>query len=257
LGIVEAAKNNEVVIRILGGFAIFIHADHCSDCRQLQMSLGRLGEGKPAFTDLDLIAYSKQWNKVRDVLESKVHLRPDRMINALYGSTRLVYYHPKENFPVDVFFDKLDFSHEVPFGEYKKGRLELDYPTLGLADLMLEKLQVHAINRKDLIDMIVLLLGHDLSEEESTDRINAKYISRTLADDWGFWYDAVQNLGHVKSLGKQLLEEGKMRENHWKEVEGRIARLESAIEVESKTEDWKVRSRVGTSKQWYKEVTDL
>jgi len=257
VAIVEAAQKNDVVVRILGGFGIYVHADHCSQCRHLQTSTDRLGKGNPPFTDLDLAAYGKQWNKVREVLERNAHLRPDRMINALFGTSRLVYYHPKDNFPIDVFFDKLDFSHEVSFGEHKRGRLELDYPTLGLADLLLEKLQVHDINRKDLIDMIVLLLGHDISEDESKDRINAKHVSRILASDWGFWYDAIQNLGHVKSLGKQIHEEGKLDGNQWKEVEGRVARLEAVMEREPKTEEWKVRSRVGTSKRWYREVTDL
>jgi len=255
--IVERAKNDEVVIRILGGFAIFIHSDHCGEGRSLQTNAGRLGEGKPAFTDLDLIGYSKQHGKIRDVLEKKLRLKPDRMINALYGASRLVYYHPTAAFPIDVFFDKLDFSHEVSFGEHKRGRLELDYPTLDLADLMLEKLQVHDINRKDLIDMAALILGHDLSRDDDNDKINAKHISRTLANDWGFWYDATQNLGRVKSLCKQLLEEGRLTHSLLGTLESRIVHLENIIEEEPKTEAWKVRSRVGLSKPWYREVEDL
>jgi len=257
LRIVDVAKENDVVVRILGGFGIYIHAGHCGDCRPLQLRLGRLGDGNPAFTDLDLIGYSKQWGKIRDVLEKKAQLQPDRMINALYGNERLVYYHPQHKFPIDVFFDHLDYSHEVSFGEYKKGRLELDYPTLGLADLMLEKLQVHQINTKDLIDMIVLTLSHSISESPEAEAIDAKHISRTLAGDWGFWYDATQNLAHVKSYAKQVHGEGKMTEIQWKELEAKIAKLESIIEAEPKTDEWKVRSRVGTAKQWFKDVTDL
>lgn len=255
--IVETARNDDVVVRILGGFAIFIHSDHCNEGRNLQINAGRLGEGKPAFTDLDLIGYSKQYGKIRDVLEKKLHLKPDRMINALYGDSRLVYYHPAADFPIDVFFDKLDFSHEVSFGEKNNGRLEFDYPTLDLADLMLEKLQVHDINRKDLIDVAVLILGHDFSENESKDSVNARYISKTLANDWGFWYDATQNLEHVKSFCKQLIEEGRLTNSSWSTVESRIAYLKNIIQEEPKTEAWKVRSRVSVLKPWYRVVEDL
>ena len=76
-------------------------------------------------------------------------MKPDRMVNALYGGGRLVYFHPTGKFPIDVFLDKLEYSHNVSFGEYQKnGRLELDSPTLDLAEYHAEKLQIHQINKK-------------------------------------------------------------------------------------------------------------
>ncbi len=258
LAIVEAAQKKNIIVRILGGFAIYIHSDKCSECRTLQLSLGRLGEGKPPFTDLDLAGYNKQWNQVKNLFEKDCKLKPDRMVNALYGGNRLVYFHPQENFPIDVFFDKLEYSHNVNFGEFKKnGRLELDYPTLCLADLVLEKLQIHQINKKDLIDILVLLLGHDVVSEQKPDSIDAGYIASILADDWGFWYDATNNLSHATELGRQFVNEGKISQSNWQVMSSKLDELLHIIANREKTPRWRVRERVGTKKPWFTEVQDF
>jgi hypothetical protein len=258
LALVEAANKRNITLRILGGFAIYIHSDKCLECRRLQLNLGRLGVGKPAFTDLDLAAYNKQWNDVKGFLEKERKLKPDRMSNALYGRNRLIFFHPVANFPIDVFFDKLEFSHTVSFGEFKKnGRLELDYPVLNLADLLLEKLQIHQINRKDLIDILVLLLGHEVSPEKKEDCIDAGYVAGILSDDWGFWYDASNNLALTRELGRQLVSEQKIPQEGWQIVSNRLNQLDEIIGKREKTPRWKVREKVGTKKPWYTEVSDI
>jgi len=60
--------------------------------------------------------------------------RPDSVINGFFGDRRLIYYEPSDKFHVDIFLDKLEFSHDVIFGKKPgDGRLELDYPTIALA----------------------------------------------------------------------------------------------------------------------------
>src|SRR5579875_803800 len=131
LSLVESAKKEGVVLRILGGFAVYIHSN--DECRRLQKKLGRLGEGKPSFTDLDLAGYNKQWKEINRFFSNSIRYPADRETNALYGGRRLVFFHPKYRYPVDVFIDKLEFSHTIDFGKPgKDGRLELDYPTLNL-----------------------------------------------------------------------------------------------------------------------------
>jgi len=258
LAIVENAEKAGVILRVLGGFAVYIHSDECPECRELQLNLGRLGEGKPPFTDLDLAGYNKQWKDLVNALEKNCKLKPDRMANAIFGKGRLVYFHPTSRFPIDVFLDRLEYSHDLSFGEYaNNGRLELDYPTISLADLVLEKLQIHQINKKDLIDMIVLLLGHDIASHPSKDAIDAKHIAITLANEWGFCYDATNNLKYVKQLGEQLLEEDRIRSDQRNTVNQRVDALLEIIDKEPKTLAWKVREKVGTKKPWYREVTDL
>jgi hypothetical protein len=258
VSIVKAAQDKNVCIRILGGLAVYIHSDKDEECRRLQLSLGRLGEGKPPFTDLDVIGYNKQWKQIREVLEKGCKLRPDRMVNALFGDRRLVYFHPTSGFPIDVFFDALEYSHIIGFGEYPdNARLLADFPTLSLADITLEKLQIHEINKKDLIDLMVLFLGHDVSAGEEADKIDGSYVSAALCEDWGFWFDATNNLGLVRKLGEEFAGTGKLSQAQWSTIRGRVETLMRAIEDREKTPDWKLRAEVGTSKQWFREITDL
>jgi hypothetical protein len=258
LHIVEEAKNRGVVLRILGGFAVFIHSDHNEEARQIQHNLGRLGSGGPTFTDLDLGGYARQWKNIKTVLESVLKLEPDRMTNAIYGNVRLIYTHPVYHYPVDVFIDKLEFSHTVPFVDSKKiGRLELDYPTLSLADIVLEKLQIHQFNRKDMIDLMALFYGHDIGSAPAPQVIDGGYIARMLSEDWGFWYDATNNLGLTKELASSLSAEGKIPENQLNVIKTKIQTLRSLIDAQEKSKNWKKREKDGTKKAWYREVSDL
>ncbi|HKM76991.1 MAG TPA: hypothetical protein VJZ32_11305 [Candidatus Bathyarchaeia archaeon] len=258
LSIVETAEKNGVILRILGGFAIYIHSDKSPECRELQLGLDRLGQGEPPFTDLDLVGYNKQWKELVSVLEKSCKLRPDRMANALFARTRLIYFHPTSKFPIDVFLDKLEYSHDVVFGEYPNNpRLGLDYPTISLADLMLEKLQIHQVNRKDLIDLIVLLLGHKIVTEPDKDAIDSKHIASSLANDWGFYYDATNNLNSVKQLCETLLSERRITPGQSAIVTQRTNELLEIIDKEPKTAEWNLRAKIGPKNQWYREVTDL
>ena len=184
--------------------------------------------------------------------------KPDKMIIALTGGRRLIYYHPNNAFHVDIFFDKLEFSHDVVFGNKPgRGRLELDFPTITLADLVLEKTQIHEINRKDIIDLIILFLGHEVGEASGREVINGKYIASVLSKDWGFWYDATNNLRKVEYFTKKFLESNKMECRQYKTIVGRINRLMSIIEAEPKSKKWLKRAKTGTSKPWYRSVEEI
>ena len=82
---------------------------------------------------------------------------------------------------IDIFFNKLDFCHPVIF----IGRLEVEELTLPLAELLLEKMQIVKINEKDLIDTIMLLREHPVGDADN-ETINAKVITSTLGNDWGY-----------------------------------------------------------------------
>jgi len=255
--IIESAQSRGVYLRVLGALAVYMHSLGKTECTDAFKSLGRFGEGKPIFTDLDVGAYGKQKKDINKVFQ-EFKFRPDVMINALFGNRRLIYYHPKNSFHVDVFLDKLEFSHEVKFGEKPgSGRLERDYPTITLEDIVLEKLQIHTINRKDLIDLIVLFMGHDVSLEGGKDLVAGKFVGETLADDWGFWYDATQNLEKVKSLASDFANSQKLTAEQASTAMDRIGILMNIIETAPKSERWKIRSRVGTSKPWFREVEEV
>jgi len=256
--IVKGAQDRGVILRILGALAIYIHSKHVPEALSIFDKIKRFGEGKPMFTDLDLIAYSKQRKGVMEYFEKVLKFKYDMMMRVLWAGKRLIYFHPKDYYHVDVFFDKLEFSHDVVFGSKPgKGRLELDYPTISLADLVLEKVQIHEINLKDIVDLIVLFYGHDVCESHEKECIDGKYVAKVLADDWGFWYDATNNLNKVKHFTEKFFSEGKLTEDERSTVVARVDKLLKMIEDEPKSRKWRKRAKVGTSKPWYREVEEV
>jgi polyhydroxyalkanoate synthesis regulator phasin len=253
--LLKKAQEKGIVMRILGAMAVYIHSGNNARLREIHRM--RFGEGVPMFTDLDLMAYSKQMNDIKKFFES-LGYKPDRMINILFPGKRLIYYHPEGKYHIDVFFNKLEFSHDVPFGDSPgKGRLELSFPAISPTDVVLEKLQIHHINRKDLVDLIVMFLSHELSDRDGDGLINKKYIAKLLADDWGFWYDARENLGKVKGMTSTLVKEGILKEDEAQIVVKKVDELIKAIDEEPKTKNWEKRAKKGTKEKWYREVDEI
>ncbi|MCF8884231.1 MAG: hypothetical protein QXP57_08980 [Nitrososphaerota archaeon] len=254
LEIVETARNKGIVVRILGAVAAYLHC--CNDTQALIFikNAGRLTTGT-IFTDVDLIAYSKQRKQLVNLMR-ELNFDENKMINALFGYKRLLFF--KDQVKVDVFFDKLEFSHDVFFGsEPGKGRLEIDYPTISLTDLMLEKLQIHQVNKKDIIDIIAILTVHEVGDTTEKEVINGKYIGRVLSDDWGFWYDALENLKKVEYFINKFREENLLSLDQSTKALQNIEKIRIAIENTEKTKKWIKRSKIGVSKPWYREVGDL
>ena len=252
IGIVEKAQSRGVCLRILGSLAAYIRSLN-NGYGDLVKSLGRFGEGMPLFTDLDLAAYGKQRGGI-DKLFRELTFEPDVLVNGMFGHQRLIYYHPQRKYHIDVFLNKLEFSHDVEFGEKPGlGRLELDYPTISPADIVLEKLQIHQINRKDLIDLIMLLLVHDVQGQFGKDVIDGGYIGTTLSDEWGFWYDATTNLEKVRGQLDGLTKEGKLSSKQSQVVQDRIEKLLAQItnapkDAIGRKELKLARRRLGTEK---------
>jgi len=255
LKIVNEGAKLKVNLRLLGALAIRIH---CEEFSELHRKLKRLGSEDRVFTDIDLIGYSKERNKVRMLMEDVFGFRYSDQFMLMHGKERLLYFHPEGLYHVDIFFDKLKFSHDIYFGSSQdKGRLSLDFPTISLADLLLEKLQIHEINEKDIKDIIVLLRAHDISVEDQKEAINAKYIAKVLADDWGFWYDAKMNLDKVRFYMGKYLEDGILSKMDFEDVCGKLEKLINFIDGEPKTKNWKKREKIGTNKKWWRPVEEI
>ena len=256
IGIVEKAQSHGVCLRILGALATYIKAQN-SGQGDILKKLGRFGEGMPLFTDLDFAAYGKQRGGIDKVFR-EISFTPDNLVNGMFGHKRLIYYHPEKKYHVDIFLNGLEFSHDLKFGEKPgEGRLEVDYPTISPADIVLEKLQIHEINRKDLIDLIALFLVHDVQDQFSKDAIDGTYIGKTLSKEWGFWYDATTNLERVRTLLKELEKDGKMSNSQTQIVEQRMAKLLDYVNKTPKERSWEKRAKTGTKKAWYREVEEV
>lgn len=244
-GIVVEATKREIPLRLLGGVAIRLH---CVEYLDFAKKLVRLGEGQQEYTDLDFVSYSKFRKKaMKDFFaELGYSKRPTTMSSA--ATQRQIYFHPKGWFYVDVFFDKLlAANHPLDF----RGRLGLDSPTISPTDLLLEKMQIVFPDQKDVKDSVLLLRAHDISQQDETNKINAKFIARLLASDWGFWYTVTTNL---KGLRGYVSGDEKLDKDEKEGLISKIDALLAVIEKEPKGTGWKMRSVIGTRRKWYNPV---
>jgi hypothetical protein len=258
-GIVNTAQREGLTLRIIGGLGIALH---CQQFIEFAKKLGRTGTGVAKgqeYSDLDFVSYRKHRDKVKELF-GKIGYVKRRATLSSAASERQIYYHPKGWFYVDVFFDQLLVAnHPVDF----RGRLELDYPTITVTDMLLEKVQIwEAFGVKDLKDCLLLLKAHGIKERNEKEGIDASYIARVLAQDWGFWYTVTTNLRNIERFMSELDKLGAdaqinpalISDMERNDINEKITVLVNRIEAEPKPFGWKMRARVGTKKQWYNHV---
>ena len=238
LALVERAQAEGITLRILGSLAYRLHCP---------ANLRLFDEMKRDLTDVDFAARGDQRKAIRAFLEGLGYRIDQDVLVATEGS-RFFFTEPASGMGVDVFFDELYFCHPIPLAD----RLDLDDPTITLADLTMEKLQIVEINAKDIKDMLVLLVEHPLGSGDR-EAIDGSYIANLLGSDWGFYYTITTNLGKLRRLG---IEYGTLDQRQWDVVAERISELERLIEEEPKTRKWKLRARVGPRVKWYQEVAE-
>jgi hypothetical protein len=237
--IMDAAKAEGVLLRLLGALAFH---KHCPKFSYMQEMLGR------TFTDIDFASYRKESDRIGSLF-AELGYQSDPRVRALFGS-RLVFYDTSgTSRHCDVFLDKLEFCHDVVF----EGRLEADYPTIPLAELLLEKMQIVKLNQKDVIDTIMLLREHEIGGSDD-DVINADHLAHLTARDWGLWKTLTTNLENVRNAAKTF---EKLSEEDKTDVNSKIAALRARIDKEPKTRGWKIRSQIGEKRKWYRDVDEL
>ncbi len=237
--ILQASEQAGVLLRVIGSLAFQLH---CPKYGYLQAAMGR------AYTDIDFAAYGKQTRQIQALMAS-LGYKDNQEVFIVSEGQRAIFDKPGSGLHIDVFYEKLDFCHTIHWN----GRLEVDSPTIPLAEMLLEKMQIVQINEKDIVDTIMLLLEHDLG---GTDRetINIERIAALCGNDWGLWRTTTMNLDKVRKLAQgyeQLTAEQKRRIEA--QVEGALARLER----EPKSLAWRLRARVGERVKWYKDVDEV
>jgi len=111
--------------------------------------------------------------------------------------------------------------------------------------------QIHQINLKDIVDLVILFAGHDVDTEFG------RRVASILLEDWGFWYDATNNLNKVKKHAKAFHDDSKLSKKQYELTVGRIDKLLKIIDETPKTKNWQKRAKIGTSKPWYREVEEV
>lgn len=252
--IVSQAHEAGMTVRLLGAIAVRLQAgSHAS----LFYRLDRLASAGKTFTDIDLAAYSKQRSSLQKFLENKLGYKLDQYAVLMHGRDRTIFHHPDGKYSIDIFYDRLRYSHEVHFGSKPHdGRLSLDPITISPTDLVLEKTQIHEINEKDIKDLVTLFAACTVSDKEGRGQINRKHIAGVLADDWGFWYDARSNLDKVAHFAQKYRGEGKLESELLQTILTRIGDLRKTIDETPKTKQWLKRDKDGTKKKWWNDVEE-
>ncbi len=237
--IVNEAERQGIFLRLMGATAIMLH---CPKYRRLYEGFQR------KLTDLDFATYGKFRGKLPEFF-TRLGYKPEKRASMYFGERRHIYMDEGNHRIVDVFFDKLEFSHTLNLA----GRLELDGPTITLSDILFEKMQIARINEKDIKDTIIMLREHEISSHEK-DALDEKYVAKLLSRDWGFYYTVTVNLQKVKDF---LGEFAVLSEEDRKDVGSKVDRLIGAIEKEPKSMSWRARAKVGTRKKWYADVEEV
>jgi hypothetical protein len=237
--IMETAEKAGVTLRLLGALAF---RRRCPKYGRLQDELGR------AYTDIDFAGYGREVDAIRSTL-SGLGYGEDAGLYVESEGSRLVFENRETGLHVDVFLDKLEFSHTI----WWKGRLDVDQATIPMAELVLEKMQIAKVNEKDLIDTIMLLLEHPLGEVDG-DTINVRVMAELCAKDWGLWRTTTMNLHKVTQMAEtyqELTAEEKDR------VRDQVDAIRQRLDGEPKSRKWRWRARVGDRKKWYRDVGEL
>jgi hypothetical protein len=227
----DAAVALRLSARLIGGLAIWLR---CPSVRE--------GPFARSYQDMDFAISAAAGTKFKALLMTQGYL-PDQFFNGLHGATRLYYGEPGGRWSIDVVIDELVMSHKLDL----RDRLDGPAPTIPLADLLLTKLQVWEINRKDLGDTLCLLADHSLSEKDGeVDGISLPRIRSVLGKDWGFCHTVQRNLGKVDELWtRETLSEA----TH--DVAAQVTALQQTIEAAPKSRAWRLRSRIGERVRWY------
>ena len=238
IGLAEAAG---LQVRLLGGLAF--HA-RCPDWT------ARIERER---RDIDLAIRSRDRKPFGQLLEASGY-GADRQYNALYGHKQLYFVDIARGRPVDVLVDRMEMCHTFEFAD----RLHLDGPTLPLAELLLSKLQIAHINRKDILDALALLSEYPL---EATDRdaINVDRITRLTSSDWGWWRTITGNLDRFRLFHNTEIQPGELEFQRPVRFAAttQIAGLRAAIDAAPKSTRWKLRSQVGDRVQWFQEPEEV
>jgi hypothetical protein len=238
--IIAAAAERGLHLRLLGALAVI---------KQCPGGVWLLEKTNRVLTDLDFMGYDKEIRKVEAMFaELGYEVLGGRGVTMDVWVGRRIFHDPAgARRRVDVFLDRLDFCHPIEL----KGRLELDAMTIPLTDILLEKLQIVEINEKDLKDLVVLLLEHDLAEDHEPGRFDLSYIVSLLSADWGFSYTVSLNFDRIRRYMDTIPE----LSSEQKAVVGqRLDAIWQRVEAAPKGLKWRMRARVGPSRRWYNEV---
>ena len=225
--VADAAESKGVAVKLLGGAGVHLHSPS-----------SRHPPLRRKYGDLDYVISSKERKAALAFFPAIGYEANDRF-NLMQGDRRLYFFDGNNGKQVDVFIDVIRMSHVIDL----RGRLGHSGPCASPSDLLLSKLQIYEVNKKDLVDVTALILDHPVKPKDD-DAIDATYIARLCGEDWGLYRTLQVNLGKLRHTVDELdVDRGP--------VKSRLDEIWEAVEAQPKGMRWKMRAQVGDRLRWY------
>jgi hypothetical protein len=236
--LIGEAGRQAILLRLVGGLAVKVHAPHASH-RALERT----------YPDIDFVTDRAGAKKLQSLLPT-LGYTPNKTFNTLSGDRRLLFYDEARGRQIDIFIGNFEMCHALPLAD----RLEVEPLTVPLAELFLTKAQIVELNRKDVLDLLALLLDHPVAAGDN-ETINADLIAGLCAKDWGLHTTVTINCQKVLDF---LANGGLDLDDAQKQTaRDRLAALQTAMDQAPKTFGWKTRAAVGKRVRWYEEVEEV
>ena len=231
------AVQNGIPMNLIGGLAVRL------SCRSI---LGQVPTLERPIRNVNFVAYTKDRARIEKLMQD-AGLNADREFNMANGGERIVFLSQGRGAEsrIEVFLDRLKMNHEIPFED----RLDMESLTVSPTDLILSKLQIVDLARKDAMDLFAIGATFDFEPEPKdieTPIVNMGYISELCAEDWGFYWTITSNL-------RKLNEENfsSIPRRYTPKFRERISTLLSEIDSVPKGFKWKARAILGPRVRWY------
>ena len=237
--LVAEAQRQRIFLRLIGGLAVKTHCDRATH-RALMRD----------YPDIDFVTDKDGARRLESFLVDMGYT-PNKTFNTLSGDHRQLYYDTERNRQIDIFIGDFHMCHKLPLAD----RLDVEPLTIPLAELFLSKAQIVQLNRKDVLDLLALLLDHDVGPSDA-ETINSDVIAGLCAKDWGLYTTVSLTIGKLREFmarGEAEL----LSEPLKAEISGRLDKLQAAMDRAPKPMAWKLRARLGTKVPWYDEVEEV
>lgn len=236
--LITEAQKQDIFLRVLGGLAVKTHSPHANH-RALERS----------YPDIDFVTDRQSAKSLVDFLPAMGYV-PNKTFNTLSGDRRQLYYDEEHGRQIDVFIGDFSMCHKLPLAD----RLEVEPITLPLAELFLSKAQIVNLNRKDVLDLLALILDHETGPGDE-ETINTDLIAGLCARDWGLYTTVTLNNQKLAEFVDNC--EVELDGTQMQAIKARLAAIQQAMDAAPKTRGWKLRARVGTRVRWYEEVEEV
>jgi hypothetical protein len=230
--VVRAANAKGVPLKLVGGQAVrLLCPEYPHRARNDQ--------------DMDFACVSSRKREVIDFF-GELGFQGDARFNTLHGDRQMYFTTADGTTSVDVIMDKLNMCHVLEFAD----RIDRLPDTLDVADLLLSKLQIVELNRKDVHDLLHLFSAFEARPGDEPETIGLDRIGSVVSGDWGWWRTTTMNLDKLAQLAEgehqDLLPDARRFE-----PADQARRVRAFCDEVPKTLKWKVRARVGDRVKWY------